>query len=226
MTQPRHKQPRGKQGTPVAALADHRTGAELAAGEEARRLEFQEFCFAKHIRGWSYRDIAQELAAAYLLDPPPSHPTVMAYVRGAVAHRKERIADKRDAYLATALPRLEELIRHFLPIASGNGPKWVIRHKTIEGIPIEVIDEDGFEEARKAAEVVIKVTEQARKILGVGIDEKGNDEGKLTEGRATTLINQTVNMHFTGAGALKTIGAVAINSGDAAIDALEGGGSI
>lgn len=213
-------------GKPVPVAGDHRQDAVLQAGEDARRLEFQEFCFALHIRGWSHRDIAQELAATYLLDPVPSHPTIGAYIRGAVTHRKESIADMRDTYIAVTLPRLEQIIRNFLPIANGQGPKAVVRYKTIEGIPIEVIDEEGFKEAKEAADVVVKVSEQVRKILGVGIDEKGRDESKLTEARANTLINQTVNVHFTGAGALKTIGAVAISSGDQTIDALEGGGSI
>lgn len=227
MTMPRHKLPRrGRQGTPVATLPDHRTDSELAAGEEARRLEFQEFCFGLHMRGWSHREIAQELAEKYLLDPVPSHPTIGLYIRGAVTHRKESIADMRDAYVAVTLPRLEQLIKNFLPIANGQGPKAVVRYKTIEGCPIEVIDEEGFKEAKEAAEVILKVTEQARKILGVGINEKGQDESKLTEARANTLIIQTVHNNFTGAGALKTIGSVAISSGDQTIDALEGGSSI
>ena len=214
------------QGKPVATRKEHLPGSPNSNGEDERRLEFQEYAFDLATKGWPHREIAQELARHYGLAVVPSHVTIAAFIRGAVTYRKESIADKRDAYLAIALPRLEQIMRNFLPIATnsveGAGGGLYVRRVTKHfGQEVETLDEDSFEEQRKAAETVVKLMEQARKLLGIGINEKGIDEAKLTEGRMQTLIFQAVTNNFSATGDMKTVGGLTLNSGDPSIDALE-----
>jgi hypothetical protein len=218
------------QGKAVVQKKEHLPGAPNGTGEDERRVEFQEFCFDLVTKGWHQRDIAQALAKKFNLQIVPSHTTIAGFIRGAVTYRKESIADQRDAYLAIALPRLESIIREFLPIATNTvegaqGPLYVKRVVKQFGMEVEVLDENAFAEQAKAAETIVKVTEQARKLLGIGINEKGEDEAKLTENRMQTLIFQAITNNIsTGSnGHVKTVGPLPLTSGDKSIDEMEAG---
>lgn len=210
----------------VPVKPDHKAGVPAKTGEELRRIEYAEFCFDLATKGWSQREIAVSLAENYMLPTVPTHVYIGTLIREAVKYRSERVEEMRENYLAVAIPRLEQIVRQFLPIAAGTGPRYVLRRKVYKDEVVEVIDEEAFEESRKAAEVVLKVTEQARKLLGIGLVEEGGDGQPLSGQQMNTLIINTVNQTYVGNGAQKTIGALMIGSGDDAIDALEatGGG--
>jgi hypothetical protein len=221
-TKPTPKRKGNASGKPVALRKDHRPESPNTAGEDERRLAYQEFSFDLYTKGYPNREIAQKLAEHFQLVTAPNHVTVAAFIRGAVTYRKESIADKRDAYLAIAIPRLEQIVRNMLPIATNEtGDLYVRRVVRHFGEEREVLDEETLNEQVKAAETIIKCTEQARKLLGIGINEKGVDEGKLTEGRMQALIFQTITNNFNKDEGPRSLGTIELRSGDPEIDALE-----
>lgn len=215
--------PKTKSGPRTLPVKAGNANRDAVIGEEARRLEFAHFVFEKRTLGETYDDIMVMLAETFLLDRVPSRATVINLFRQAVKYRTEKIGDMREQYLAVAIPRLEAIIKNFLPAATGNGPRFVLRHKMFDGTEVDVIDEDKLEEAKKAAEIILKTTEQARKLLGIGLVQDGGDGEAVTHGQINTLIFNTVQQNFTGPQAQRTIGDVKLIGGDPVIDALESG---
>jgi hypothetical protein len=217
---------RNASGKPVMLTKDHVPDAPNRHGEDERRIAYQEHCFSLSMKGWTQREIAEDLAKTFNLVSVPSHVTIAAHIRGAVTHRKESMADKRDAYLAIAIPRLEAIVKNMLPIATNESGDLYVRRVTKHfGEEREVLDEETLAEQVKAAETIIKCTEQVRKLLGIGINEKGEDEVKLTEGRMQTLIFAAITNNISNGsnGHTKQIGSLPLTSGDPAIDSLEAG---
>lgn len=213
----------GPRVTPTAI--DHNPDAQHVAGEAERRILFQEFCFHLATKGYPETEIAGRLAIEFNLERVPSRSMVNTLIREAVQHKSQKIAQMREVWLPVNLARLEQVVRNFLPTATGNGtgaPLLTLRKKDFYGEEVEVIDEDAMKEQSKAAEVVLKAIEQGRRMLGIGLKDDGGDGDAITPAQVNTLIVQTVHQHYAGPGGQKTIGAVTLQSGDATIEALEG----
>jgi hypothetical protein len=224
---PQQSKPRSYRVVPKKA--DHNPEAAPVLGEDTRRLEYQEFCFDLDTKGYSQREIAERLAKKYSLAIVPSHTTIGVYIRSAVVYRNEKITDMRERYLAKAIPRLEAMLKNFLPAATNEAPEtgrplYALRRREFFGSEVEVIDVNSLLEQAKAAEVVLKVMEQARRLLGIGLTEDGGDGQPVTEAKMTSLIVQTVHNHYAGQGGQKQIGSIDLRSGDSGIEALEVGG--
>lgn len=191
------------------------------------RQALVEFCLDARVKAHTYDEIAVAAQEKFQLPAVPSRPTIMNLIAEAARASNERIADIRASYLAVTIPRLEAIIRNFLPIAT-NAPErdgrqmLVLRKRDFYGDEVEVIDEDAFQEQKQAAEVVLKTAEQARKLLGIGLAEKNEaDDKPVTEARVNALIIQTVNQSFNIQGGNSNLGPLELTSGDAQIDALE-----
>lgn len=187
------KKKRASGGGSMFVRKTHNKKAGKRQGYAERRTECIEIAWRCKIDGYSERETCKIVQQELGLVDPPDYTTVNRWVNDALKEKAETIANLRDRFVTTEMFRLQRLMRKWMPLATAPDLH-VTRTEKSEGQVISVVDENGLKEQAKAAELVLKTIETARRILGVGLanSEPGDEGPKATFTQINALIMNTV----------------------------------
>lgn len=193
MVQPSEQGGKGKAATTAGKSKGIRTKqggrgimatlAQNPGQTEGVRLQLIEKAWGYKVRGYSPREIADAICDEFGIEGPIHHKTIYGWLDEGRAMVSRKIAMHREEHIATVIPRCEEGLRYWLPRAVGRHKFAIARMEQVNGKMIEVIDDAVFKEEAKAAEISIKLMEQQRKVLGVGLATAGDEQ----DGKAASL---------------------------------------
>ena len=144
--------------------------------------------------GRPYRVIATMLADEFKLVTVPSISSICEWLRVGKVEFMKDIVDMRMQIRLQQFDECEDLKRQWF--AAANRQILVARTKVIDGQPMEIIDENAFDEQAKALGGYIKLMERQAKLLGLDLsgveEEKG---GKQSPQEIYLYISQMLNQN-------------------------------
>lgn len=200
----------------------HPPGAPATNGAQERRAVLKWRAMELKTQGLLLREIAAKLKEEFQLEDAPGLKTIDDWLDEAFAEAWSAKQSEADRHCTVIMMRTEAVLSKLLPIALGKAI--IARTKVVDGVEIEILDENAVDEMLRAAAESRKYLETQAKLLKIGRVGEGKEDGGALSGQALNLIvEKAITNNFTVLGAPpREQNTLLMGSGDKVIDLLDG----
>lgn len=198
----------------------HPPGVHALQGSVERRMMLVNEAAILKTRGFSLRQIADQLVIQFSLETTPQPKTVYEWIDEGLIEGRENLKEAAETYARLTIARSEKLIRSLWDIATGK--VIVQRTKMVAGFETQILDEEAIKEQIQAAAEIRKQMQLECQVLGV-TKRDDLDLGAMDMKTAQTFIVQTINNFADPSKALDAGAAgkvLELHAGDPEIDSM------
>lgn len=172
--------------------------------EPLERLDLIEEATELRSLGYTYETIAKKVAEKFSLVPVPSTVSAYNWVKRGFAFRAMTLAERQEDVIKDGLANLDKQLERWSPTAAGK-KLCILRKKIVDGVEIDVLDEDAYDEQIKAANLVAKLIALKGTLVGAGKVAKEESETLDASKMLNLVMNVNQYIHIKGAPEPKTI---------------------